>query len=76
MGTFPDWLEYYNNLDVVPFFEALEAMRGFYTELGIDIFKDAVSLPSVSLKYLLRGTLGGNPTPPSFSAPMLRLTKC
>ena len=33
-------------------------MRDFYTTLGIDIFKDRVSLPGVSLKYLLRGTLG------------------
>ena len=58
MKTFADWLKYYNNLDVGPFLEALEKMRGFYTDLGIDIFKDAVSLPGVSLQYLLRGTLG------------------
>ena len=32
-------------------------MRGFYTTLGIDIFKDAVSLPGVSMNYLLCGTL-------------------
>ena len=44
MKTFADWLKYYNNLDVGPFLEALEKMRGFYTALGIDIFKDAVSL--------------------------------
>ena len=50
MVTFADWLEYYNNLDVGPF------LRDFYTTLGIDIFKDAVSLQGVSLKYLLRGT--------------------
>ena len=50
MQTFADWLRYYNNLDVGPFLEALETMRGFYANL--DIFKDAVSLPGVSLKYL------------------------
>ena len=38
--TFADWLEYYNNLDVGPFLEALEKMRGFYSGLGVDIFKD------------------------------------
>ena len=32
-------------------------MRAFYTEKGIDILKDTVSLPGVSLHYLLRGTI-------------------
>ena len=56
MKTFVGWLHYYYNLDVVPGLEALEKMRAFYTEKGIDILKDAVSLPGVSLHYLLRGT--------------------
>jgi len=42
---------------VAPDLEALEKMRAFYTEKGIDILKDAVSLPGVSLHYLLRGTI-------------------
>ena len=57
MQTFGDWLEYYNNLDVAPFLEALQNMKEFYTSLGIDILKDAVSLPGVSEKYILRKTL-------------------
>ena len=57
MRAFRDWLEYYNNLDVAPGLEALEKMRSFYSSKGIDILKDAVSLPSVSLHYLLRGAL-------------------
>ena len=57
MRTFGDWLEYYNNLDVAPFLEALQKMKEFYTGLGVDIFKDAVSLPGVSKQYLLRKTL-------------------
>ena len=57
MQTFGDWLEYYNNLDVAPFLEALQKMKKFYTSLGIDILKDAVSLPGVSEKYILRKTL-------------------
>ena len=57
MRTFRDWLEYYNNLDVAPGLEALKKMRGFYADKGIDILKDAVSLPGVSLHYLLRGAL-------------------
>ena len=55
MRIFADWLRYYNNLDVAPGLEALEKMRAFYTEKGIDILKDAVSIPGVSLHYLLRG---------------------
>ena len=57
MRTFGDWLEYYNNLDVAPFLEALQKMKEFYTNLGVDIFKDAVSLPGVSKQYILRKTL-------------------
>ena len=57
MQTFGDWLEYHNNLDVTSFLETLEKMKDFYTKLGIDIFKDAVLLPGVSMQYILRGTL-------------------
>ena len=35
----------------MPFIEALGTVQGFYTELGIDIFKDAVSLPC---RYLFK----------------------
>lgn len=57
--TLADWLEYYNNLAVGPFLEALEKMRGFYSGLDVNIFKDSVSLPGVSLQYLLHGTIQG-----------------
>ena len=60
MQTFADWLRYYNNLDVAPGLEALQKMRNFYTEKGIDILKDAVSVPGVSLHYLLRGAVERN----------------
>ena len=49
MKTFADWLRYYNNLDVVPGLEALQKMRTFYTEKGIDILIDAASIPGVSV---------------------------
>ena len=55
MCTFAAWLRYYNNLDVAPGLEALEKVRAFYTDKGIDILKDAVSIPGVSSHYLLRG---------------------
>ena len=57
MQTFGDWTEYYNSLDVTPFLETLEKMKAYYTKLGIDTFKDAISLPGVSMQYILRGTL-------------------
>ena len=57
MRTFADWLRCYNNLNGAPGLEALERMRSFYTEKGIDILKDAVSIPGVSLHYLLRGAV-------------------
>ena len=60
MRTFADWLRYYNNLDMAPDLEALEKMRTFHTEKGIDIMKDAVSVPGVSSHYLLRGAVERN----------------
>jgi len=57
MSTFADWLRDYNDLEVAPDLEALEKMRIFYTEKGIDMLKDAVSLPGVSMHYLLRGAV-------------------
>ena len=47
--------ELQSRLDVGPFIEALQKMKTFYGERGIDICKDVVSLPGVSLQYLLRG---------------------
>ena len=32
MKTFKDFLEWYNNLDVIPFIEAIEKMKVFYQE--------------------------------------------
>ena len=55
--TFADWLCYYKNLDVAPGLEALQNMHAFCTEKGIDILKDAVRLPGVSMHYLLRGMI-------------------
>ena len=62
------------NLDVKPFLEAMEKMRGFYTTLGINIFKDAVSLPGVSMNYLLCGMLN-RPNAPELFAPELEAYK-
>jgi len=57
MSTFADWLRDYNDHDVAPGLEALQKMRNFYTEKGVDMLKDTVSLPGVSMHYLLRGAV-------------------
>ena len=45
MHAFADWLRYFNNLDVVPGLEALEKMRNFYTDKGIDRREFALLAP-------------------------------
>ena len=52
MSTFKDFLVWYNNLDVVPFLEAVEKMTQFWQERKIDMFKDGISVPGLTLKYL------------------------
>ena len=51
---FADWLRYYSNRDGAPRIEALEKMKAYYNEKGIDILKEAASLLGVCLHYLLR----------------------
>ena len=48
MKTFKDFLEWYNNLDVLPFIEAVEKMKTFYKNKRLDLFKDGVSLPAIA----------------------------
>ena len=71
MRTFGDWLGYYNNLDVAPFLQALQKMKEFYTNLGVDIFKDAVSLPMYpsSTSCVRRCRAASVTNPPSYTPP-------
>lgn len=49
-----DMLEYYNNLDVLPFLEAIEKTRKFWEqEAQIDMF-DCISLPGLAERYLMK----------------------
>ena len=52
MHTLRDFLIWYNNKDVVPFLKAIEKQSKFYQSLGLDIFKDGIGIPSLTLKYL------------------------
>ena len=51
--TMLDWLKEYNLNDVIPFLEALEKTRSLYYPDEIDISKDAVSIPGVSMRAVL-----------------------
>ena len=48
-----DWLREYNLADVKPFIEALEKTREQYYPDEIDLLKDAVSIPGISMMYVL-----------------------
>ena len=52
MQTLSDFLKFYNICDVVPFISALEKQVKLFQTLGIDIFKDAISIPGVTSRYL------------------------
>ena len=47
--TMGDWLRVYNAADVVPFIEAFRKMAGQYYLDKIDVGKDAVSIPGISM---------------------------
>ena len=48
-----DYLEYYNNCDVIPIVEAIHKMFEFYRAKNLDMFKDAISLPGLAYKMLI-----------------------
>ena len=52
METLGDYLIFYNNLDVTPFLVAISKQFTFYRDRGIDMFKDGISVPGLSLLYL------------------------
>lgn len=52
MKTCKDFLVWYNNLDVQPFCDALEKMCQFWKDNNIDMLKQGISIPGVTLTYL------------------------
>ena len=52
-----DWLKEYNLADVTPFIQALEKTREQYYPDDIDLLKDAVSIPGISMMYVLNEAL-------------------
>ena len=52
MKTMHDFLVWYNNRDIVPFLDAIDKQFAFYKQQNIDMFKDGVSVPGLTLLYL------------------------
>ena len=52
MQTFRDFLIWYNNLDVQPFCDALEKRCLFWKDKNIDMLRQGISKPAVTLTYL------------------------
>jgi len=47
-----DHLEYYNNLDVEPFLQAVEKLFNAHKELGLDAFKSSLTLHGLTLQLM------------------------
>ena len=52
MKTMRDFLMWYNNRDVTPFLEAIYKQFTFYRHRDIDMFKDGISVPDLTLLYM------------------------
>ena len=49
-----DFLKYHNDLDVIGLVEGIDKMQKDYSDQGLDMFKDAVSLPKLAQKQIFR----------------------
>ena len=58
--TMGDWLRVYNLVDIVWFIEAFRKMAGQYYSDKIDVCKDAVSIPDISMTCVLNKSLEKN----------------
>ena len=52
MTTLRDFIIWYTNRDAVPFLQAIDIQFAFYQQRGIDMFKQGINLPSMTLLYL------------------------
>ena len=52
METLREYLIWYNNRDVTPFLDAIAKQAAFYRDRHIDMFKDGISVPGLSLLHL------------------------
>ena len=52
METLREYLIWYNNRDVTPFLDVIATQFAFYRDRDIDMFKDGISVPGLSLLHL------------------------
>ena len=52
METLREYLIWYNNRDVTPVLQAIDKQFAFYRDRDIDMFKDGISVPGLSLLHL------------------------
>ena len=55
--TMDEWLRVYNVADVFPFIEAFRKTAEQYYSDKIDVYKDVVSIPGISMTYVLNKSL-------------------
>ena len=55
--TMMDWSRVYNEADVIPFIEAVDKTHKQYYPDEIDMLKDVVSIPGISITYALNKAL-------------------
>ena len=58
MKTLRDLLVYYNNMDVAPFLKALANQLTTFRAMGLDLLKDACTLPGLSLQFGMKDLNG------------------
>ena len=52
-----DWLKVYNNVNVIPFVKAIDKTCQHYYPDEITMLQDAVSIPGISMMYVLNKSL-------------------
>ena len=68
MNNFKDFKIWYNNRDIALFVSAVKKLYHFYKNIGIDVFKVAISAPGIAGIYETQGDH------PLFSIVFTRLT--
>ena len=65
MTSVKDFLVWYNNLDIKPMLEAIAKQCAMYEAKGIDMRKDAISLPGLAARWLF-ASIPLQPVPKEF----------
>ena len=75
MSTMRDFLDWYNNKDVEPMLQAIDKMFIYYQNQRLDMFKDGISVPGLTLKYMFQDLPNYFTTPDKRNNDLHRLLK-